>query len=266
MDTIDAISTERKLGQAHMNLGQFGQAKEHFLTALTNLGITVPANDKAKVKSALKKPITLDKGKKKGEVLPKAEIHHRKREAIIILFALAKAYFYSCNLSLAEYCAQRSLQISEDVGAAVRAEAMATAGLVAGLQNEMAQFENYMKQAREQAGRQLDVLKVIEQICGIVYAGQAQWAQAKTAFEKAVDAARTVGDLKSLEESSLLLGTAYYMQGDVQQSIKVSQDALESATKRGDGQLQSYASVLQARNYYAIGDAGKCVGIIDELR
>jgi hypothetical protein len=66
LDTVEAISTERKLGQAHMNLGQYTSAREHFIAALTNLGITIPS-DKTKVKSALKKVTSLEK-KKKGEM------------------------------------------------------------------------------------------------------------------------------------------------------------------------------------------------------
>ena len=155
---------------------------------------------------------------------------------------------------MAWFCAQRALEISQDTGSAVRAESLATAALCMGLQNEIQQFETYMTQARELAGKQLDVLKTIEQLSGIIYAGLAKWDQATSAFEKAIDAAKTVGDLKSLEESTLFAGTVHFLKGDIQRSVKLNQGALESATKRGDAQVQVYSSILQARNYYVLGE------------
>jgi ATP/maltotriose-dependent transcriptional regulator MalT len=93
-----------------------------------------------------------------------------------------------------------------------------------------------------------------------------EWEPAKSGFAQAVIHARTVGDLKSLEESTLYLASVHFCQGDMQSALKVSQEALESATKRGDGQLQLYASILQARNYYVLGDYSKCTAIMDDIR
>jgi hypothetical protein len=100
---------------------------------------------------------------------------HRKREAIIVLLSLAKSFHLACNRSLAYYCAERSLEISPDSGISVRAESMATAALCSSILGDTARFESFMQQARDLAGKQLDVLKTIEQYTAIAKAGAGKW-------------------------------------------------------------------------------------------
>lgn len=110
--------------------------------------------------------------------------------------------------------------------------------LAAGLNNDLKTAEAMVTKGKERSSNQLDVLKNIDQLSGIMYTGFAQWDKAEECLIKASDAAKTIGDLKSFEESMLFLGICHFLKGSVDKSIQITDEALESAQKRGDAHVQ----------------------------
>jgi uncharacterized protein HemY len=80
----------------------------------------------------------------------------------------------------------------------------------------------------ETAGKQLDVLKSVYQISGMIFCGEAKWQQAEESLEKAISYGKTVGDLKSVEQSLIYLGHLRYLKGEIDKSVEVNLEALES--------------------------------------
>jgi hypothetical protein len=81
--------------------------------------------------------------------------------------------------------------------------------------------ESYFTKGLEQAGSQLDVKKIVYQMGGMMYTCVADWTKATDCFVKALEAAKTVGDKKSLEQSMVFLAMVYYLAGNLQESIKI---------------------------------------------
>jgi len=100
---------------------------------------------------------------------------------------------------------------------------------------------------------------------GMYYIGIAEWEKAEERLQKAMEMAKTIGNLKAYEESAVFLGTCYFHSGNLHKSVQVTQLAME-AFGRGDAQIQILATNAQARNYYALGDFPKCLSCLREVK
>eukprot|EP01119_Soliformovum_irregulare_P011079 TRINITY_DN2752_c0_g1_i4.p1 TRINITY_DN2752_c0_g1~~TRINITY_DN2752_c0_g1_i4.p1 ORF type:complete len:1020 (-),score=406.21 TRINITY_DN2752_c0_g1_i4:7-3066(-) len=253
--SLDSIGTARKLGVSYYNLGIFDKADSILREVSELLGVTIPT-DESKARSATKP----------GKKIPfklicedPSELSHRKREAVIILLALAKLNYYACNRSIATFCAQLAVQAGESVSAAVQAEALALHAVCAAAGGDTTTAGEHHQKAIQIAGTQLDVLKNVHQFAGMVHASMAKWDDSLASFNLAIDAAKTVGDLRSWEESTVLAGTVKYLQGDLAESVRMTKEAFVSSKSRGDFQMQVLALCAQARNDYANGDNEECL-------
>ena len=101
---------ERKVGTAYFNLGRFKEADIHLRKALKLMGIIIP-EEKDKVKP-VKKVNNLNLAQDPKEKLNNTEFTHRKREAVIVLLALARVNFYASRKLLAIYCSSLALSLS----------------------------------------------------------------------------------------------------------------------------------------------------------
>jgi len=94
---------------------------------------------------------------------------------------------------------------------------------------------------------------------------RADFTKAEEHLVKALEAAKTVGDLKSLEQSQVFLAMVYFLRGDLVQSTETLNTAYESATLRGDIQNTILAELGLARNYYALEDTEMCLESISNI-
>jgi len=260
--TVESISMMRKLGQAYYNLGQLEKADEYLRKASGLMGIQVPApGEKVKsIRNAGQLTFSVDK-----EKLKNSELSHRKREAVIVLLALAKVNLYACNKAIASFCAGLALQLSIGSVGPLLGESYALSALISAVSCDLKTAESYLAKGMEAAGKQLDVQKTVLQMQGMLFAGQAEWNKAIDSFTKAIEAAKTVGDLRTFEESVVFLATVFYLQGDMQQSFTKTKEALESAVLRGDIQTQLLSLNAQARNLFALGEFEKCFKCLEEI-
>ena len=56
-----------------------------------------------------------------------------------------------------------------------------------------------------------------------------KWSEAEQCFSVSVEASKTVGDLKSAEESTLLRGTVDFFLGQAKKSFDITEKILDSA-------------------------------------
>jgi len=89
--------------------------------------------------------------------------------------------------------------------------------------------------------------------------------KAEECFTKSIEAAKTVGDLRSVEETMIYMGIVEYFQAKVQQSVETTGKAVESSLLRGDVQIQVLAQTEQARNFYTLGEFKKCIQALSEV-
>jgi len=101
---------------------------------------------------------------------------------------------------------------------------------------------------------------------GLYYCGIAKWDNGEEALKRAIEAAKTVGDLRTYEECTLHLGTIYYFRGDLKKTCEFTDEALQSASRRGDIQTQISAAVAEARNNYAKGEYVKCLASLESAK
>jgi len=265
INDFEMITMERKLGQAYFNLGEYADSRIHFANALDAMGIEIP--EKSKVSATLKKrsKTVMSYTKQKKAELNKQEIVYRKREANLILFTLSKVFFQTCSLTLAYFCSKFALEISEDTGSASRSESLAMASITHALFENKSLFDQLIKDSKEKAGKQLDLLKTINQISGIYALCGSKFDEAIENFTKGTSAAQSVGDISFVEECNTQIATCMYYKADVKKAIELNQTALDSAVKRGDAQHQIFAAVLQWRNFLAIGDFEKIIQGLEEI-
>eukprot|EP01116_Phalansterium_solitarium_P018231 TRINITY_DN4761_c0_g1_i4.p1 TRINITY_DN4761_c0_g1~~TRINITY_DN4761_c0_g1_i4.p1 ORF type:complete len:517 (+),score=164.62 TRINITY_DN4761_c0_g1_i4:52-1602(+) len=263
---LEAIATERKVAQAYYNLGQFDRADEHFRKALELMAIAIPVRDQ-KIKQPDKKKTAAWTFFQPTEAFEKREVQHRKREAVISILALAKVNYFGCNKGIATFCAQLALLLADQTGNTYHCEAYAISSLTCGINGQHEVAESFVNKGQELAGKkQLDALKTLQQLTGMYYAGAAKWQLAKQNFTSAIDNGKTIGDLKSVEECQIFLGSVLFLEGELKNSIRVTKDALRSAQSRGDLQTQILALDAQARNYYYYGKARKCLLRLTDLK
>lgn len=261
-NNIESISMSRKLGQAFYNLGQFTEADNHLRKALGKMGIEVPTdNSKTKPNSGQKQKVNNWKFGTNG----KNDITHRKREAGIVLLALSKLNFYACNRNIASWCVGVALQLEDTVGPALAAESHALNALSCSFNNDFKTAEEEIHKALEKANAQVDVEKTIYEIAGMIACSSAQWDKAEQAFNKSLDCAKTVGDLRTFEELTVLIGTLHYFRGEVAKSAEITKDAIRSAKERGDIQSQVLALNAQARNFYVLGENEQCLKCLHDV-
>lgn len=263
-DTVEAIGIERKLGQTYYNLGQVNKADEHFRKALEIMDVTIPTvSSKPKKLKRVKTNANFKDANRSA-----SEMSHRRREAVICLLALVKLNLFSCNRAIATYCANYALGIADDVGEALLLEIYATITLTAGINGDHTQAEAFIKKAGElNLGRkQLDVQMAADQFIGMYYSGNSRWKESEERFKSAIEAARTVGNLRNVEESMIFLGTCYYHRGKLQKAVSTTAEALESAVTRGDPSTQILGLNAQARNLYALGEYNKAMKCLADVR
>jgi len=262
--SMDAVTMERKLGQAYYSLGQIEKAGIQFRKVLDLLGL--PVDDTKKIKAIVSKGLASHNftSARKGE-LDASEKHHRKREAVIALLGLTRVNVYQCNKAIATQCAQLALEIAPDTGSALYSESLALNTLICGINGEIESAQTYIDKGLEIAGKHLDMIKDVEQMAALYFINQSKWDEAELHLQKAIELAKTVGNLKCVEESSVFLGGIYYFKGDLAKSTHATQQAMESSS-RGDAQVQMLATNAQARNFYAVGDFAKCLGCLKDVK
>jgi tetratricopeptide (TPR) repeat protein len=260
-DTLELIGAERKLGICYYNLGQLSRADEHLRKALDLMGITIGNDPKAKGTKA----VSAWKYTKQKELKQPDELIFRKREAVLLLLQLAKVNLYDCNKAVSWQCSSFALALSSEIGQAEYAEALSLSAITAEMNGESSIADQHIAKAVEAAGKQLDVLKKVLQISGMVYSGRGDFEKANDCLVRARDAATTIGDLKSWEETSVLLGTLYFLKGQIAESTEITEQVLDSARERGDLQSQVLALNAQARNYYALGDVESCWRCLEDV-
>jgi hypothetical protein len=60
-------------------------------------------------------------------------------------------------------------------------------------------------------------------MAALYFINQSKWDEAELHLQKAIELAKTVGNLKCVEESSVFLGGIYYFKGDLAKSTHATQ-------------------------------------------
>eukprot|EP01114_Cavostelium_apophysatum_P003087 TRINITY_DN1281_c0_g1_i1.p1 TRINITY_DN1281_c0_g1~~TRINITY_DN1281_c0_g1_i1.p1 ORF type:complete len:1564 (-),score=458.03 TRINITY_DN1281_c0_g1_i1:93-4784(-) len=256
----EIISTERKLGQAFYNLGEFDKAEEHFKSALVQMGTDVMKLKTSFSRKSLKF-VAKDQGKGK---LPVSEFSYRQREAILILLDMSKINYFTCNLGTASLCSSLALQIALESTSAFLAESYAFSGLVNSLSGNVQLSEICLSKAKEMEGREANQMNV-HLYAGIACAGRGEWNRAFDSLKTASDFASIVGDLKVFEESQVFLANVLFLKGELDRSIEVLNNALESSAQRGDIQTQVFALTSLASCFFLAQDFSKCFKCIEDV-
>eukprot|EP01119_Soliformovum_irregulare_P018426 TRINITY_DN5644_c0_g1_i1.p1 TRINITY_DN5644_c0_g1~~TRINITY_DN5644_c0_g1_i1.p1 ORF type:complete len:1103 (+),score=322.47 TRINITY_DN5644_c0_g1_i1:3-3311(+) len=255
---IALISMERKVGQAYLNTGQLENSLFHFRKSLNFMAISIPEFG-GKIPAKIKQkhfPLNLDAKVR----LDSTDFAHRRREAIIALIGISKISFQSNQKKISFYCAALARRLAQDsLDSTLISEANAESMLSA---PTLASALEYSYKARQSSQKE-DCQRNVNFLTGIVCSSHGNWSRAIEEFSAAKSRSKFLGDLRCLQQSTILEAVVYTMQGDIEQSYKEIQFVLNNAQERGDVQTGVLALNCQAQNHYMLSDFENSMGCLD---
>ena len=192
------------------------------------------------------------------------------REHILVLLTLGKVNYYACNLKVMTYCNLSALKRAEELGVSRElCEAYGGSILTCSIHKKYdlaeAYFETGFSMASFFSGSDSEPLMNLLQATGMYYTGVQQWQNAEKNFKKVIEIAKTVGNSRRFEESTIFLSISLFLQGKIKESQALTEEAVASAKRRGDAQSQVLAFSAQARNLLALGHSLKAREALDTI-
>jgi hypothetical protein len=259
IEPIRRARWERRLGEAHLALGNLGESQIHLERCVAILGL--PASPTlihliARFQLELIRQV-LHWVWPSRFVGSRPDLAERNSEVARAYDRLGFVYYFKGDAVSLLTVGLRVLNLSETAGLASRelAGAYATNSFTAGLLKLPRLGYAYHRRGRELAERidDLPSLSWVQISWGLFKLGIGDWEACSQAFQQAEERARRIQDYRRLEECLTLWGMADFYQGLYESSLPRSVETYALATKSGNAQgriwgLFGQAEILIARD------------------
>ncbi|MBE7554248.1 MAG: hypothetical protein HS126_24560 [Anaerolineales bacterium] len=249
---------QRRLGEAHYQLGQWAESKEYLERALALLGHPLPKTEMGwrllSVRQLLRQGWhRLGSSRLRGQ---KTEKRRSLLEAALALRRFGQfVYFDGDKLRLATsalYC----LNLAEQAGASPElAEAYVICGITTGtirLHRLARHYSNLALQTAQNMDK-LSARAYVSQVAGLYYCGICRWVEAEELFEQAANLFGQLEWRHSWAECTSLLGKVCYYQGKFSQSQQYYANLFQAAQYHGNLAAQHWGLVGQAECALRLG-------------
>jgi tetratricopeptide (TPR) repeat protein len=249
---------QRRLGEAHFQMGQWAESREYLERALALLDHPLPETGMGWRFLAIQQLLQqvwhrLGPGRLGG--------HETKKRRSLLESALALrrfgqfVYFAGDKLRLATsalYC----LNLAEQAGTSPElAEAYVICGITTGT-IRLHRLARHYSDLALQTAQNIDKLSAkayVSQVTGLYYCGICRWAEAEALFEQAASLFGQLEWRHSWAECTSLLGKVCYYQGKFGQSQQYYADLLHAAQYHGNLAAQHWGLVGQAECALRLG-------------
>ena len=260
---------ERHIGQAHLWLSQLTQGDDHFRSALSYLGWSIPGNQTGLALGLLKEFIvqTAHRAFPGYFIGKRAEDRSNIEEAYIAYENIVTRSAVESDTLLSSYCGLRSLNLSESGNlVTLMARAYTSAGFMCGLIPSFKLAESYFKRA-EKLVRQTDSpesRRWYSLLTGYYSFGIGEIRKAEQYTTLAVKLSEELGKHWEKENALiLLLGIALFT-GDWKRSLELKDSIVDSASERGDEGFLAAALYWEATINLNRGEMDGVIALLEQ--
>lgn len=238
------IRREHMLGEAWFGLGEPAQARQHIRRALALMGSSVPDTQIGLVAGSVKHLLHY---LARSRSMPGRLAQHEALSALAeeaALYALYARITYGNNETLlAAYAILRYLVVAEQLAsAAQRIQAYVSAGAMFTALRLPVIANRFMARANQLMEKPTLPITTnfVTLVQGVTDIGQARWSEGIPRLEYSVVASRKLSDWRTWGDSTVMLGLAYYYQGQFAQSAHWFHELATVGAQRGSFEHQAY--------------------------
>ena len=259
---------ERRLGEAHYNLGDLNRARHHLTKALSQLDLGPMGVGRASfVKAFLVQVARV--GGVRARVAQGEEQRAMCREASLAAERLAQVHFFQNAQKRAFGAALECAQYAEQLGPSPElARAYATLSIAVGFVPLPSLAERYGRKAQASAEHVGDdhAIAFVAFLRGLNAVNVGRHTDARGYLRCALRLAEGNRDVRAAQESLAVLGQAYNMAGDWQPALDCYDELEKSAQRTNNVQAHMWATSGRAGTLTWMGDWRQAVELFEEIR
>ncbi|MBI3362620.1 MAG: hypothetical protein HY023_16080, partial [Chloroflexi bacterium] len=277
ISSVHRARWERRFGEAHWELGELLESREHFQRTLSLLGHSMPKTRMGLVASLAgqavrqaARRVTSPRAAEYSENQWKVTAQDDRAELLEVARAyerLGEVHYWNNETLFSLHAILRTANIAEAAGFPPEiARSCASVCFVAGTVPLHSVAMAYGRRARRLA-QEIGLLPTrayVLQRVSIYDLGIGRWTEAWQAVGESLEICRQLGDRRLLGDGMDLLAHVMYHQGDFALGAQIRADMLRLARRTGNIQHQIWALRGQAQNLYRLGDLEKTVGLLQE--
>jgi class 3 adenylate cyclase len=268
-DRLRRARWERQLGEAHLNLANVAESREHLERALTLLGSPAPASRPRLaaglvVETARQAWHRLRPGGRRGR--PASREDEAAIEAARAYERLGESYYLATEIGLGINACLRTLNLAERGGLSPElARAYANTSLAAGVLPLRPLAEMYGRRALATAERLGDLPALVWalEVNALYRIGTGEWGRARDAAAEAAEIADRLGDRVRWQQNTSLLSEVAYYQGEFARSAELAVAVYASARAAGNAQQEVVGLFSQARSLLPRGRLDEAVALLE---
>jgi len=260
-----------QMGTAYTNLTKYREGRARLEAGLAFLGQQVPTTLPRQVVSLLGQIVRQVRNR-----LWPSTINRRAAASREMLLEQARAYdrlvevyYFANDTLLSLYAAFRCLNVAEEAGPSPElARAYAPMGVIMGLIPLHRFAEAYCRRALDMAWEtnNFSARTWVALATGSYYAGVGQWAKAHELFGQVMETSNLIGDRRRWDDGASNLAVVHYLQGQLPQSLQLSDDLYQSAGRRNDVALQTWALRSKVYSLLPQGRFDEALTCLDEMQ
>lgn len=261
-----------QLGEAHVNLSQYREGREHLELGLKLMDRPAPV-------SAWQRSIGLPGqiGRQllhrlglAGGARSRDDAHRAELVAVCRAYErLAEAAYYGGDSTLALYSAIRVLNDAESSGSPAEiARGLAGTGVLFGLLPLPRVAEWYMGRALSGLERVSDLTthEIVRIVAGYYDVGAGRWEPAREQFTIVRGIARRLGDRRRLQDALSNLSEIEYLRGNFRPAADIARELIALARARGDRRFEAEGLAVAAYAAWQLREADEAVRLAGQLK
>ena len=252
MDDERRAQMELLLGEAHVNLTEYAEGRQHIEKGLMLLGKPIPEGRLKQYGGVLGQVIT----QVSHRIWPSHYVGRHADQREILLAAsracerLVEVYYITNEVALSLYTAFRTLNLAEDAGPSPElARGYATVGAMVGFIPLHGNATAYLHRALDIVDRvdDLNARTWVDIVVAYYYAGVGNWSEATRLLEDALAISERLGDQRRREDILGNLSAVNFFQGNFDSSSCFADDLIRIARRRNAE--HSHAFGLQGKAF-----------------
>ena len=261
---------ERQLAEAHFNLGQVAESREHLQRTLALLGWPIPLSKGGLIAGLFGQTIR-QCVHRLFSLGRQVNANTARRTALLEAFtaynARATIAYFSDEVLELLYASLRGLNLAEQAGPSLElAHAYAVMSVVAGAVPIHRLARAYSRWAVELMEKETDLFSRAF-ICSRVsiYAGGiGDWAPARALIEESVSISERFGNRQQWEQSIGVLAWLTFARGEYANSITQANQLYSSACKSNSVRLQVWSLSLEAQSRLRLGQIDQAIALLQQ--